>query len=302
MADYYSILSKAVSALEPNTASARQRLYERARSAMSAEFEGTCPPFDASDIAAVKEGLKSAIERIEAEALPAWLQQECNESANDRSATDRLPDQRAYRFLDASEIADAERGLERAMENLAPEAIADRWGQETEVVAGASDGPATVDLPVEMPFEAQEIAPSNQGLEAVPNWLEQFERAVCTNDCPTMADLPAEIQDSSAFPTSEIVAGEQSPENAGERTRAVPEWLLQPERVVRADDCPATAANQNDDSPGPIKKLWTRLAGWTFPSRSASPGRDTWLTDLLERASDDADNDQDFAPKRTRSS
>jgi hypothetical protein len=75
VADYYSILSKAVSALEPNTASARQRLHERARSAMSAEIERASPPFDASDVAAAKQGLKSAIERIEVEALPAWLQQ-----------------------------------------------------------------------------------------------------------------------------------------------------------------------------------------------------------------------------------
>ena len=31
MADYYSILAKAVNALDPNTGTARQRLYQRAR-------------------------------------------------------------------------------------------------------------------------------------------------------------------------------------------------------------------------------------------------------------------------------
>jgi hypothetical protein len=92
VAEYYSILSKAVSALEPNTASARQRLYERARSAISAEIEEASPPFEASDIAAVKQGLKSAIERIEAEALPAWIQQpERAVCANDRPVTADLP-------------------------------------------------------------------------------------------------------------------------------------------------------------------------------------------------------------------
>jgi hypothetical protein len=32
----------------------------------------------------------------------------------------------------------------------------------------------------------------------------------------------------------------------------------------------------------------------------ASTGRDTWLTDLLERASDGADNGQSYAPRRAR--
>jgi hypothetical protein len=169
VADYYSILSKAVSALEPNTASARQRLYERARSAMSGEIEGASPPFDASDIAAVKQGLKSAIERIEAEALPAWLQQpERAECANDYSAAaDLLPDQGAYRFLDASEIAAAEQGQERAIERIEAEAIPD-WPRQAEGAARANDYPATADLPAEIegafpPFHASEIAAAEQG-------------------------------------------------------------------------------------------------------------------------------------------
>jgi hypothetical protein len=65
------------------------------------------------------------------------------------------------------------------------------------------------------------------------------------------------------------------------------------------DDCPATAANQSEDSPGPLKRLWTRATGRSAGSHIAPSGQDTWLTDLLERASDEADNDeQDFAPKQ----
>src|ERR1700761_330506 len=92
---------------------------------MTVEIEGASPPFDASDIAAVKQGLKTAIERIEAEALPAWLQQpqraECGNGCS--AAADALPDQGAYRFLEASEIATAEHGLERALESIEAEAI-----------------------------------------------------------------------------------------------------------------------------------------------------------------------------------
>jgi hypothetical protein len=222
MADYYSILSKAVSALEPNTASARLRIYERARSAMSAEIEGASPPFDATDIAAAKHGLKSAIERIEAETLPVGLQQpEGAGCANDCPTTADLPAE-----IEAASLR-----------------------------SGASDIAPKQEL--ESPIERIEA-------EAIPDWLPQPERAFCVNDCPTTADLPAEIE--GAFPpfhASEIVAAEQGLESAIERieAEAIPEWLRQPERAVRADDCPATAANQNEDSPGALKRLWTRVTG-----------------------------------------
>jgi hypothetical protein len=147
MADYYSILSKAVGALEPNTASTRQRLYERARSAMSVELEGASPPFDGSEIAAAMQRLEGAIERI----------------------------------------------------------------------------------------------------KAIPASLQRPERAVCANNCP------------------------------------------------------ATAANQNEDSAGPLKRLWKRVTHRSAGSHTAPSGQDTWLIDLLERASDKADDDeQEFAPKRAR--
>jgi hypothetical protein len=194
VADYYSILSKAVSALEPNTASARLHLYERARSAMSAEIERASPPFDATDIAAAKHGLKNAIERIEAEALPAWIKQ-------------------------------------------------------SDGAVCANDCPVTADLPAEIegaspPFDACETATAEQGLESAierieaEDWVQQLERAVCANDCPATAELPAEIE--GAFPpfhASEIVAAEQGLESAFERieAEAIPEWLRQPERAVRAD-------------------------------------------------------------------
>src|SRR5271170_7687340 len=69
MADYYSILAKAVDRLDPNIGMARQQLYQRARSAMISELENVYPPFRRSEIATAEIALESAIEKAEAEAV-----------------------------------------------------------------------------------------------------------------------------------------------------------------------------------------------------------------------------------------
>jgi hypothetical protein len=66
MADYYSILTKAVDALDPNTGVARRQLYERARAAMIAKIERAMPPFPGSEVAAAKV---AAIAKVEADAV-----------------------------------------------------------------------------------------------------------------------------------------------------------------------------------------------------------------------------------------
>jgi len=68
MADYYSILAKAVDALDPNTAAARAQLYERARSAMMSKLEGDAA-IPKSAVAAARIALESAIARVEAAAI-----------------------------------------------------------------------------------------------------------------------------------------------------------------------------------------------------------------------------------------
>ena len=69
MADLYTILAQAVSALEPNTADARGRLYDRARSAMISKLEAAAPPFPGADVAAAKIAFETAVARVEAEAV-----------------------------------------------------------------------------------------------------------------------------------------------------------------------------------------------------------------------------------------
>jgi hypothetical protein len=69
MADYYSLIAKAVGVLDLNTEKARRRLYERARTALRSKMHGAYPPFHRSEIAAAELSLEMAIEAVEAEAL-----------------------------------------------------------------------------------------------------------------------------------------------------------------------------------------------------------------------------------------
>jgi hypothetical protein len=70
MADYYTIIAKAVSGLDPNTCAARRRLYDRARVALVAEMRSAHNALDESDILAAQRSLEEAIERVEADTEP----------------------------------------------------------------------------------------------------------------------------------------------------------------------------------------------------------------------------------------
>ena len=69
MADYHSVIDKAVSALGLNTEKARRRLYEPARAALRSKLHSAYPPFHRSEIAAAEMSLEMAIEAVEAEAV-----------------------------------------------------------------------------------------------------------------------------------------------------------------------------------------------------------------------------------------
>jgi hypothetical protein len=68
MADYYSIMTSAVRALDQNTGEARRRLYDRARAALIAEMHSA--GLDILDIMAAQMSLEEAIGKIEADAEP----------------------------------------------------------------------------------------------------------------------------------------------------------------------------------------------------------------------------------------
>jgi hypothetical protein len=73
-----------------------------------------------------------------------------------------------------------------------------------------------------------------------------------------------------------------------------------------ASSKPSFPANENDEQGrGPLTRLWGRFFRPAHESvedgaeADCGEGRDTWLTELLARASREEDEDyQDFAPKR----
>ena len=70
MADYYSLLSRAVSNLPKSSpASARRAIYDRARKALIGQLRSLKPPLPESDIAREENALDVAVKRLEAEGL-----------------------------------------------------------------------------------------------------------------------------------------------------------------------------------------------------------------------------------------
>jgi hypothetical protein len=72
MADYYPLISRAVSALEKNNGENRRALYERARAALLAQLRGINPPLNESDITRERLALEESIRKVEAEAARSF--------------------------------------------------------------------------------------------------------------------------------------------------------------------------------------------------------------------------------------
>jgi hypothetical protein len=70
MADYYSVLARAVVSLETGDRAAREELYERARSIIIAELRKQNPRISALTITREQAALEAAIGKLEAELLP----------------------------------------------------------------------------------------------------------------------------------------------------------------------------------------------------------------------------------------
>ncbi|KAF2990921.1 hypothetical protein OGR47_12570 [Methylocystis sp. MJC1] len=67
MADYYSLISRAIAALPQQTADARQAVYERARKALFNQLRSIQPSVAEADISAEGRALEEAIARLEQE-------------------------------------------------------------------------------------------------------------------------------------------------------------------------------------------------------------------------------------------
>ncbi|MTI16613.1 hypothetical protein E1162_05090 [Rhodobacteraceae bacterium RKSG542] len=67
MADYYSVLKKAVAGLQENTGSARRAVYQRARTAIVKQLKNYDPPLTPTQITDEQLKLEEAIRKVEAE-------------------------------------------------------------------------------------------------------------------------------------------------------------------------------------------------------------------------------------------
>jgi len=65
MADYYSLIARAVSRLPNKTDEARRAIYDRARSALHDSLRTFDPPISETDLANAQYALEAAIQKVE---------------------------------------------------------------------------------------------------------------------------------------------------------------------------------------------------------------------------------------------
>jgi hypothetical protein len=80
MADYYSVIARAVSRLSSNTDEARYEIYERARTALQKNLRTHDPPLSPAELATEHYALEAAISKVESE-LRGSARQEVDLSA-----------------------------------------------------------------------------------------------------------------------------------------------------------------------------------------------------------------------------
>src|SRR6266700_1207744 len=69
MADYYTLIARAISGLDPSAAGeSRRALYERARAALIAQLRSVQPPLSESEITRERLSLEEAVRKVESEA------------------------------------------------------------------------------------------------------------------------------------------------------------------------------------------------------------------------------------------
>src|SRR5882757_3928346 len=69
MADYYPLIARAISGLDPSApGESRRALYERARAALIAQLRGVQPPLSESEITRERLSLEEAVRKVESEA------------------------------------------------------------------------------------------------------------------------------------------------------------------------------------------------------------------------------------------
>ena len=89
MADYYPLISRAVSGLDKNTGENRRALYDRARAALVSQLRGVLPALDETDITRERLALEESIRKVEAEAAKRPRADASESEPADQSLRDR---------------------------------------------------------------------------------------------------------------------------------------------------------------------------------------------------------------------
>ncbi|PCH80947.1 MAG: hypothetical protein COB90_06700 [Hyphomicrobiales bacterium] len=96
MADYYSVLIRAIGGLPDNTGDARRNVYERARGALVKQLEAITPPLGSSEITRQRLQLEEQIRRAEKEATAVALfgtEEQHIDKKDENKVTDENPGQ-----------------------------------------------------------------------------------------------------------------------------------------------------------------------------------------------------------------
>src|SRR5216683_5968751 len=84
MADYYPLIARAISGLDPSApGESRRALYERARAALIAQLRSVQPPLSESEITRERLSLEEAVRKVESEA--AQRARDASRSGGDRA-------------------------------------------------------------------------------------------------------------------------------------------------------------------------------------------------------------------------
>jgi len=92
MADYYPLIARAISGLDPSAPSeSRRALYERARTALISQLRGVQPALSEAEITRERLALEDAVRRVEADAVRRAAALAGNEPPRERSAPPPSP-------------------------------------------------------------------------------------------------------------------------------------------------------------------------------------------------------------------
>ena len=158
MADYYPLISRAITGLDKNTGENRRALYERARAALVNQLRSVEPALEESDVTRERLALEDAIRKVEAEAAKRTRP----DAVDTVEAQPSISDQGLRGFRET--VADAE-GLGEAA------AEANRSAREFYEAMPRDRAPLTGDRgppPAEHFFEPPAAVPEPQQLREAP--------------------------------------------------------------------------------------------------------------------------------------